>query len=161
MVCVDHLDLSLVPGFTSDGTAGETSGRSHSVPGGGTDGSQHHQQPDGRRLSGVVSISQQVGEGPKPRDPGCWSLKLRPLLPPAGRLIAVVEDLGVKLVLSGDSEVVSSSSLVLAVKKVDGTKFLPASVDIYSTDDVQVSLSASSRGPPVPARPDVWRLSTS
>lgn len=158
---MDHLDLSLVPGFTSDGTAGETSGRSHSVPGGGTDGSQHHQQPDGRRLSGVVSISQQVGEGPKSREPGCWSLKCRPLLPPAGRLIAVVEDLGVKLVLRGDSEVVSSSSLVLAVKKVDGTKFPPASVDIYSMDDVQVSLIASSRGPPVSARPDVWKLSTS
>lgn len=159
---MDHLDLSLVPGFTSGGTAGETSGRSHGVPGGGSDGPQHHQQPDGRRLSGSVCISQQVGAEPKAREPRCWSLKLCPLLPPAGRLIAVVEDLGVKLVVSGDSEVVSSSSLVLAVRKVDGTKFPPASVDIYSTDDVQVSLRASSsRGPPVPARPDVWRLSAS
>lgn len=66
-------------------------------------------------------------------------LKLCPLLPPAGRLIAVVDDLGVKLVVAGDSEVVSSDSLVLAVKKVDGTKFPPASVDIYSTDNVQVT----------------------
>lgn len=62
-------------------------------------------------------------------------------LAPAGRLIAVVDDLGVKLVVTGDSEVVSSNSLVLAVKKVDGTKFPPTSVDIYSTDDVQVPLS--------------------
>lgn len=66
-------------------------------------------------------------------------LKLCPLPPPAGRLIGVVDDLGVKLVVAGDSEVVSSNSLVLAVKKVDGTKFPAASVDIYSTDNVQVT----------------------
>lgn len=46
-----------------------------------------------------------------------------------------------KLVVTGDREVVSSDSLVLAVKKVDGTKFPPATVDIYSTGDVQVTLS--------------------
>uniref|UniRef100_H3D7X9 Adhesion G-protein coupled receptor G2 n=1 Tax=Tetraodon nigroviridis TaxID=99883 RepID=H3D7X9_TETNG len=63
----------------------------------------------------------------------------------AGRLIAVVDDLGVKLVVTGDSEVVSSNSLVLAVKKVDGTKFPPTSVDIYSTDDVQFGGLSRSR----------------
>lgn len=56
----------------------------------------------------------------------------------------MVDDLGVKLVVSGDSDVVSSHSLVLAVKKVDGTKFPPASVDIYSTDNVQVTVSVCS-----------------
>lgn len=89
-------------------------------------------------------------------------MKLCPLLPPAGRLIAAVDDLGVKLLVPGDSQVVSSSSLVLAVKKVDGTKFPPASVDIYSTDNVQVTLSVRSRrGPPAQTRPHVWRLSAS
>lgn len=66
-------------------------------------------------------------------------LKLPSLLPPAGRLIRAVEDLGMKLVVTGDSEVVSSDSLVLAVKKVDGTKFPPTSVDIYGTNSVQVT----------------------
>lgn len=67
------------------------------------------------------------------------SLKPRPLLPPAGRLIRVVDELGMKLVVTGDSEVVSSDSLLLAVKKVDGAAFPPTSVDIYSTDNVQVT----------------------
>lgn len=71
-------------------------------------------------------------------------LKTIPLLPPAGRLIRAVDALGVKLVVTGDSEVVSSNSLVLAVKRVDGTKFPPTSVDIYGTNSVQVSQSASS-----------------
>lgn len=70
-------------------------------------------------------------------------LKLPPLLPSAGRLIRAVEDLGVKLVVTGDSEVVSSNSLVLAVKKVDGTQFPPTSVDIYGTDSVQVTRGAA------------------
>lgn len=78
-------------------------------------------------------------------------LKITPLLPPAGRLIHAVDALGLKLVVTGDSEVVSSNSLVLAVKKVDGTKFPPTSVDIYGTNSVQVSQTASSRrGRPTP-----------
>lgn len=77
-------------------------------------------------------------------------LKLPPLLPPAGRLIRAVEDLGVKLVVTGDSEVVSSNSLVLAVKKVDGTKFPATSVDIYGTNSVQVTRGAASwHEPPI------------
>lgn len=54
----------------------------------------------------------------------------------------MVDDLGVKLVVAGDSQVVSSDWLVLAVKKVDGSRFPPMSVDIYGTDSVQVPLSA-------------------
>lgn len=54
----------------------------------------------------------------------------------------MVDDLGVKLLVAGDSEVVSSNWLVLAVKKVDGSRFPPTSVDIYGTDSVQVPLSA-------------------
>eukprot|EP00066_Takifugu_rubripes_P017150 XP_011606416.1 PREDICTED: G-protein coupled receptor 64 [Takifugu rubripes] len=63
----------------------------------------------------------------------------------ANRLIRAVEDLGVKLVVTGDSEVVSSNSLVLAVKKVDGTKFPPTSVDIYGTNSIQFRGLSRSR----------------
>lgn len=51
----------------------------------------------------------------------------------------MVDDLGVKLVVAGDSEVVSSNSLVLAVRRVDGTNFPPTAVDIFNTDHVQVT----------------------
>ncbi|KAE8279681.1 Adhesion G-protein coupled receptor G2 [Larimichthys crocea] len=57
----------------------------------------------------------------------------------ANRLIRVVDDLGLKLVVTGDKEIVSSSSLVLAVKTVDGINFPTTSVDILNTDNVQFS----------------------
>lgn len=89
-------------------------------------------------------------------------LKITPLLPPAGRLIRAVDALGVKLIVTGDSEVVSADSLVLAVKKVDGSKFPPTSVDIYGTNSVQVSQSASPwRGRRTLTLSDVLRLSVS
>ncbi|XP_041817550.1 adhesion G-protein coupled receptor G2 isoform X2 [Chelmon rostratus] len=56
----------------------------------------------------------------------------------ANRLIRVVDDLGLKLVVAGDREVVSSNSLVLAVRTVDGTNFSETSVDIFNTDNVQL-----------------------
>lgn len=137
---MDHMDLTLVSGFATGRTAGETSGRANSVPGRGSNGPKGHQQPDGGRVSGALGFGQQVPES-EPGEGRCRRcfLKLRPLLPPAGRLIGLVDDLGLKLVVTGDSQVVSSHSLVLAVKKVDGTRFPPASVDIYSTDNVQVT----------------------
>lgn len=58
---------------------------------------------------------------------------------PVDRLIRVVDDLGLKLVVAGDREVVSSNSLVLAVRTVDGTNFSETSVDIFNTDNVQVA----------------------
>lgn len=58
---------------------------------------------------------------------------------PVDRLIRVVDDLGLKLVVTGDKEIVSSSSLVLAVKTVDGINFPMTSVDILNTDNVQVA----------------------
>lgn len=58
---------------------------------------------------------------------------------PVDRLIRVVDDLGLKLVVTGDKEIVSSSSLVLAVKTVDGINFPTTSVDILNTDNVQVA----------------------
>ncbi|TKS87493.1 Adhesion G-protein coupled receptor G2 [Collichthys lucidus] len=65
----------------------------------------------------------------------------------ANRLIRLVDDLGLKLVVTGDKEIVSSTSLVLAVKTVDGINFPTTSVDILNTDNVQ--FSDTSRSPPL------------
>lgn len=58
---------------------------------------------------------------------------------PFHRLIRLVDDLGVKLVVAGDSEVISSNSLVLAVRRVDWINFPPTAFDIFNTDHVQVT----------------------
>ena len=50
----------------------------------------------------------------------------------------MVDEVGLKLVVVGDSEIASSNSLVLAVRTVDGTNFPTTSVDIFNTDNVQV-----------------------
>ncbi|XP_070784639.1 adhesion G-protein coupled receptor G4 [Enoplosus armatus] len=63
----------------------------------------------------------------------------------ANRLIRVVDDLGLKLVVAGDREVVSSDSLVLAVRTVDGTNFPTTSVDIFNSDNVQLRAFSRSR----------------
>ncbi|XP_070841852.1 adhesion G-protein coupled receptor G2-like [Chaetodon trifascialis] len=63
----------------------------------------------------------------------------------ANRLIRVVDDLGLKLVVAGDREVISSNSLVLAVRTVDGTNFPATSVDIFNTDNVQLRALSGSR----------------
>lgn len=55
----------------------------------------------------------------------------------------MVDDLGRKLVVTGDAEILSSDSLLLAVRSVDGTNFTATSVDIYDMDDVQVRVSVS------------------
>ncbi|XP_076026537.1 uncharacterized protein adgrg2a [Genypterus blacodes] len=53
------------------------------------------------------------------------------------RLIRLVESLGIKLVVTDDSEILSSHLLVLAVRPVDGTNFPTTSVNIFSTDHIQ------------------------
>ncbi|XP_022622773.1 adhesion G-protein coupled receptor G2 [Seriola dumerili] len=55
----------------------------------------------------------------------------------ANRLIRVVDNLGLKLVVNGDRGILSSNSLVLAVRTVDGTNFPATSVNIFNTDNVQ------------------------
>ena len=57
---------------------------------------------------------------------------------PAGRLVRLVDEVGLKLVVVGGNEIASSNSLVLAVRTVDGTNFPTTSVDIFNTDNVQV-----------------------
>lgn len=59
---------------------------------------------------------------------------------PVIRLIRAVDDLGVKLLVTADVEVVSSASLALAVKKVHGTDFPPTFVYILDMDRIQVTL---------------------
>ncbi|KAM9337150.1 adhesion G-protein coupled receptor G2 [Symphorus nematophorus] len=63
----------------------------------------------------------------------------------ANRLIRVVDDLGLKLVVTGDSEIFSTNSLVLALRNVDGTNFPATSVNIFSTDNVQIRALSRSR----------------
>ncbi|KAL6097563.1 adgrg2 [Pungitius sinensis] len=63
----------------------------------------------------------------------------------ANRLIRLVDNLGIKLVVSGDTEILSAGSLVLAVKRVDGTNFPVTSVDIFNTDNVQLRGLSRSR----------------
>lgn len=60
---------------------------------------------------------------------------------PADRLIQMVDDVGKKLVLSGDGVIISSPTMVLAVKAVNGTDFPETSVDIFKTDNIQVILT--------------------
>ncbi|XP_054479347.1 adhesion G-protein coupled receptor G6-like [Anoplopoma fimbria] len=63
----------------------------------------------------------------------------------ANRLINLVDDLGLKLVVTGDKEVLSAGSLVLAVREVDGTNFPETSVDIFNTENVQLRALSRSR----------------
>lgn len=49
-----------------------------------------------------------------------------------------MDNLGVKLDVSGGTGVLSSESLVLAVRTVDPSNFPETSVDIFNTDNVQV-----------------------
>ncbi|GLD69160.1 adhesion G-protein coupled receptor G2 isoform X4 [Lates japonicus] len=63
----------------------------------------------------------------------------------AKRLIQLVDNLGVKLVVSGDRGILSSNSLVLAVRTVDATNFPTTSVNIFNTDNVQLRALSRSR----------------
>ncbi|XP_034718260.1 adhesion G-protein coupled receptor G2 [Etheostoma cragini] len=63
----------------------------------------------------------------------------------ANRLVHLVDVLGLKLVVTGDREILSSGSLVLAVRTVDGTNFPITSVDIFNTDNVQLRALSRSQ----------------
>ncbi|XP_023250823.1 adhesion G-protein coupled receptor G2 [Seriola lalandi dorsalis] len=63
----------------------------------------------------------------------------------ANRLIRMVDNLGLKLVVNGDRGILSSNSLVLAVRTVDGTNFPATSVNIFNTDNVQLRALSRSR----------------
>ncbi|XP_038147041.1 adhesion G-protein coupled receptor G2 [Cyprinodon tularosa] len=61
------------------------------------------------------------------------------------RLIQLVDTLGLKLEVMGVSGMLSSTSLVLAIKTVDGTNFPETSVEIFNTDNVQLRSISRSR----------------
>uniref|UniRef100_A0A1A8NMS1 G protein-coupled receptor 64 n=2 Tax=Nothobranchius rachovii TaxID=451742 RepID=A0A1A8NMS1_9TELE len=63
----------------------------------------------------------------------------------ANRLIRLVEKLGFKLHVGGDSKILNSTSLVLAVRTVDGTNFQQTSMHIYNTHNVQLNGPDGSR----------------
>ncbi|CAK6968602.1 mucin-3A [Scomber scombrus] len=70
----------------------------------------------------------------------------------ANRLIQLVDRLGLKLAVTSDTVILSSNSLVLAIKPVDGTNFPTTSFNIFNTNNVQFrglrrSRSLSSKPP--------------
>uniref|UniRef100_A0A096MCY5 Adhesion G-protein coupled receptor G2 n=1 Tax=Poecilia formosa TaxID=48698 RepID=A0A096MCY5_POEFO len=60
-------------------------------------------------------------------------------------LIRMVDTLALKLEFAEDVGILSSDSLVLAVRKVDWTDFLETSVEIFDIDDVQVQNGSIKR----------------
>ncbi|KAI9516791.1 hypothetical protein NQZ68_013849 [Dissostichus eleginoides] len=63
----------------------------------------------------------------------------------ANRLVQVVEDVGLKLIVPADREILSSGSVVLAVRSIDGTNFPQTSFNIFNTDNVQLRALSRSR----------------
>ncbi|XP_057679833.1 adhesion G-protein coupled receptor G4-like [Corythoichthys intestinalis] len=61
------------------------------------------------------------------------------------RLVSLVEDLSLKLLVGDVPAILSSDSLVLAVRKVDGNDFPEMSLNIFDTDDVQMNGPISAR----------------
>lgn len=65
---------------------------------------------------------------------------------PIDRLIRLVDNVALKLVVNGSGGIISTSSLVLAVKTVDGTNFPATSVIFNTVNDVQVAQIMISLG---------------
>ncbi|XP_019897211.3 adhesion G-protein coupled receptor G4 isoform X2 [Esox lucius] len=63
----------------------------------------------------------------------------------ASRLIQAIDGLGRKLVVKNNSEILSSNSLVVAVRRVNGTHFQGASFSVSNPDNLQVSVNGRSR----------------
>uniref|UniRef100_A0A668TKS1 Uncharacterized protein n=1 Tax=Oreochromis aureus TaxID=47969 RepID=A0A668TKS1_OREAU len=59
------------------------------------------------------------------------------------RLIHLVDNLGVKLAVTGGDGILSTSSLVVAVKTVNGSNFTTILFDVFNTDHVQVVICSS------------------
>ncbi|KAF7656917.1 hypothetical protein LDENG_00034460 [Lucifuga dentata] len=64
----------------------------------------------------------------------------------ANRMIQLVDSVGLKLDVTSESEILSSDSLVLAVRAVDGSNFPTTFVNIFNTDNIQLrGLRSQSR----------------
>ncbi|KAJ0059888.1 hypothetical protein NL108_015109, partial [Boleophthalmus pectinirostris] len=85
------------------------------------------------------SVSQAVGEKAVNIISNLMDGDAQALAASANRLIRLVDKLGVKLEVPGDNEILSSTSLVLAVQNVDGTQFATTTANIFSTSNVQIS----------------------
>ncbi|KAJ8390651.1 hypothetical protein AAFF_G00102570 [Aldrovandia affinis] len=63
----------------------------------------------------------------------------------SNRLIGVVDTVGLKLVMQGETETILSDSVAVAVKKVDGANFEETSFFIINPSDVQISSSLRAK----------------
>ncbi|XP_041670676.1 uncharacterized threonine-rich GPI-anchored glycoprotein PJ4664.02 [Cheilinus undulatus] len=101
------------------------------------------------RLLEGPSVSQSVGQKAIEIVSNIMGGNPEALAASANRLSLLVDDLGQKLVVSGNravlGAVLSSDLLVLAVSTVDGTNFPATSVNIFNTNDVQLSTRRRSR----------------
>ncbi|KAJ8276693.1 hypothetical protein COCON_G00084450 [Conger conger] len=61
------------------------------------------------------------------------------------RIIGLVDTVGLKLVVEGDTETILSDSVALAVKKVDGTNFQETTFSITDPSNVQVNRAFRAR----------------
>ncbi|CAL9697752.1 unnamed protein product [Knipowitschia caucasica] len=94
------------------------------------------------QLEGLLdgpSVSQSVGEKAVNIISNLMEGDAQALSASANRLVRLVDDLGLKLVVSGENEILSSSSLVLAVQTVDGSDFSSTTANIFNTDNVQIN----------------------
>ncbi|XP_072307429.1 uncharacterized protein [Eucyclogobius newberryi] len=57
----------------------------------------------------------------------------------ANRLVRLVDNLGLKLEVTGENEILSSTSLVLAVQTVDASRFSTTTANIFNTNNVQIN----------------------
>ncbi|XP_061821992.1 uncharacterized protein adgrg2a [Nerophis lumbriciformis] len=96
------------------------------------------------KLLDAATVSQAVGRKAISIVSHLMEVDPRVLSASSNRIIRLVEDLGLKLVVSGVSVVLSSGSLVLAVQKVDGSNFPEMFVNIYNTKDVELSVPSRS-----------------
>ncbi|XP_026219871.1 mucin-3A isoform X2 [Anabas testudineus] len=91
------------------------------------------------------SVSQTIGQKTINIISNLMNASPAALLASSNRITHMVDNLGVKVDVSGGTGVLSSSSLVLAVRTVDGSNFPEISVKIYNTDNVQLSAHSRSR----------------
>ncbi|XP_061778434.1 adhesion G-protein coupled receptor G2 [Nerophis ophidion] len=97
------------------------------------------------KLLDAATVSQAVGRKAISIVSQLMEVDPRVLSASSNRIIRLVEDLGLKLVVSDVSVVLSSGSLVLAVQKVDGSNFPEMFVHIYNTKDVELSVTSRSK----------------
>ncbi|KAK2859713.1 hypothetical protein Q5P01_004333 [Channa striata] len=97
------------------------------------------------KLLNTTAVSQALGQKTVQVVSNLMSAAPVALSASANRLIHLVDDLSVKLNVDGNTGILSSNSLVLAVRTVDGSNFPATSVDIFNTENVQLHSTSRSR----------------